>query len=310
MGVLTDQVINQWAQIANPDYWDPGNFIDTKSSFGKFAIKSEILTPSHTVSIAPLSYKVEVDPSVFSDQFTGLLETLSPYSPAFFQGIEIKQLLKLSLKGDKEVAFKTKSTVEYSANEDDESKTMAKIFVSLAVVTSALAAIASEVCAVHKWKDEQKFMWIGHAAFCRLLFAFFNYVVRANIQVELATEVKAAAARKKDEENAAAARALDQAIDAKVDPVRTIAQNAARDAVDAVQSANAAEINVDALTANVTGLGSFVLLHSLQTEARLQALSNSRKFLLKMARKHQDQIRGLRDDAKAAASGKSDGKNP
>lgn len=180
MGQLTEQVIKQWEQLSAPSPFKP----DIKSSYLKTAIKSEILTPSHAVSIAPFSYKVEVDPFVFSDQFIGLPPSVAKIHQALCQSIEIKQLLKLSLKGEKEVTFKTKSTVEYGSNEDDQSKAKTKTFVSLAVASSALVAIAGEILASKKLKDEQKYLWIAHAALSRLLFMVFNWVVRAKITLK------------------------------------------------------------------------------------------------------------------------------
>ena len=130
---------------------------------------------------------------------------------ALCQSIEIKQLLKLSLKGEKEVTFKTKSTVEYGSNEDDQSKAKTKTFVSLAVASSALVAIAGEILASKKLKDEQKYLWIAHAALSRLLFMVFNWVVRAKITLRGPVVIQPPA------DNAAAPDAQDPAVLPAVD---------------------------------------------------------------------------------------------
>lgn len=190
MGELTKQVIQNWAQRPTPSPFEP----DIKSSFLKLAVKSEILTPSHTVSIAPISYKVEVDPLVFSDQFFGLPLAIDEFfelpgsvnriHQSLFQSIEIKQLLKLSFKGEKEVAFKTKSSVEYSSKEDDESKKQARNMVTLTVASSAIFAILGEVYANQKSKEKQKILWLAHAGMTRFLFMVFNGLLRAKIHIE------------------------------------------------------------------------------------------------------------------------------
>ena len=194
MGQLTEQVIKQWEQLSAPSPFKP----DIKSSYLKTAIKSEILTPSHTVSIAPISFKVEVDPLVYLDQLTTIpiwAQRLS--TMGLFQSVEIKATGKLAFKGDKEVAFKSKSNVEYSSNDDDEAKTKSKFFVGFAIVSSVLVAIAGEVLASKKLKTEHKYLWLTHMGLSRILFMIFSLVQKEKIKIELATTVKAAADRKK-----------------------------------------------------------------------------------------------------------------
>lgn len=179
MGELTNQVIQNWAQRLTPSPFEP----DVKSSYLRTAVKSEILTPSHTVSIAPISYKVEVDPFVFFDQFCGIPEVVGRIHQPLFQSVEIKQLLKLSFKGEKEVAFKTKGNIEYGQNDDDDAKDCTKLFVTLAVVSSALCAILGECYASQKLKDKQKLMWYIHASLSRYLFMVFNAACKEKILI-------------------------------------------------------------------------------------------------------------------------------
>jgi|GEM_PF-2551430 len=210
MGELTNQVIEQWAQLSPPAPTPPPPLStdslvnwqavepDIKTSFLKIAIKSDLLSPSHSVSIAPISYKVEADPLVFFDQMTGFTpgtkwEEAARTYQAFFQSIEIKQLFKLAFKGEKEVAFKTKGSIEYSANDDDEYKKTISVLVGIIVALSAIAAIAAEILgAYNKTKDIKKWVWIGHLALSRIVFCVFNFYIRTKILIEAVQAVQGA----------------------------------------------------------------------------------------------------------------------
>ena len=317
MGQLTEQVIKQWEQLSAPSPFKP----DIKSSYLKTAIKSEILTPSHTVSIAPISFKVEVDPLVYLDQLTTIpiwAQRLS--TMGLFQSVEIKATGKLAFKGDKEVAFKSKSNVEYSSNDDDEAKTKSKFFVGFAIVSSVLVAIAGEVLASKKLKTEHKYLWLAHMGLSRLVFMIFSYVQKEKIKIELATTVKDAADRKKLADDAAAllaknaadqaaANAQAAAIAAAVNPVSAAAAAAAATAATAAAAAAAAQASADqkndALTLNIAGLYDAVQGNALAIDQRLQQDSKFVRTLQDMVKQHQIEITELRDNARKAATGES-----
>jgi|LakMenEpi03Aug12_release.lakeMendotaPanAssembly.Ray.scaffolds.fasta_scaffold33585_4 hypothetical protein len=320
MGELTNQVINHWAQIKAPpvpSLFEP----DIKSSYLKTAIKSEILTPSHTVSIAPISFKVEVDPLVYLDQLTTIpiwAQRLS--TMGLLQSVEIKATGKLAFKGDKEVAFKSKSNVEYSSNDDDEAKTKSKFFVGFAIVSSVLVAIAGEVLASKKLKTEHKYLWLTHMGLSRILFMIFSLVQKEKIKIELATTVKAAADQKKTEDDAAAllaknaadqaaANAQAAAILAAVNPISAVAAAAAATADTAAAAAAAAQAtadqNNDALTQNIAKLSDAVQGNAVKIDQRLQQNSKLVSKLQEMVEQHQTEITELRDNARKAATGES-----
>ena len=317
MGQLTEQVIKQWEQLSAPSPFKP----DIKSSYLKTAIKSEILTPSHTVSIAPISFKVEVDPLVYLDQLTTIpiwAQRLS--TMGLFQSVEIKATGKLAFKGDKEVAFKSKSNVEYSSNDDDEAKTKSKFFVGFAIVSSVLVAIAGEVLASKKLKTEHKYLWLTHMGLSRILFMIFSLVQKEKIKIELATTVKAAADRKKNDDDTAAllaknaadqaaANAQAAAIAAAVNPVSAAAAAAAATAATAAAAAAAAQASADqkndALTLTIAGLSDAVQRNALAIDQRLKQDSKFVRTLQDMVRQHQIEITELRDNARKAATGES-----
>ncbi len=317
MGQLTEQVIKQWEQLSAPSPFKP----DIKSSYLKTAIKSEILTPSHTVSIAPISFKVEVDPLVYLDQLTTIpiwAQRLS--TMGLFQSVEIKATGKLAFKGDKEVAFKSKSNVEYSSSDDDEAKTKSKFFVGFAIVSSVLVAIAGEVLASKKLKTEHKYLWLTHMGLSRILFMIFSLVQKEKIKIELATTVKAAADRKKNDDDTAAllaknaadqaaANAQAAAIAAAVNPVSAAAAAAAATAATAAAAAAAAQASADqkndALTLNIAGLSDAVKGNALAIDQRLQQDSKFVRTLQDMVKQHQIEITELRDNARKAATGES-----
>ena len=320
MGELTNQVINHWAQIKAPpvpNLFEP----DIKSSYLKTAIKSEILTPSHTVSIAPISFKVEVDPLVYLDQSSALsILAQSLSTMGLFQSVEIKATGKLAFKGDKEVAFKSKSNVEYSSNDDDEAKTKSKFFVGFAIVSSVLVAIAGEVLASKKLKTEHKYLWLTYMGLSRVVFMIFSYVQKEKIKIELATTVKDAADRKKLADDAAAllaknaadqaaANAQAAAIAAAVNPVSAAAAAAAATAATAAAAAAAAQASADqkndALTLNIAGLSDAVQGNALAIDQRLQQDSKFVRTLQDMVKQHQIEITELRDNARKAATGES-----
>lgn len=320
MAELTNQVIKQWSQIPKPE--TPGQFDpDVKSSYLKTAIKSEILTPSHTVSIAPISFKVEVDPLVYLDQLTTIpiwAQRLS--TMGLFQSVEIKATGKLAFKGDKEVAFKSKSNVEYSSNDDDEAKTKSKFFVGFAIVSSVLVAIAGEVLASKKLKTEHKYLWLTHMGLSRLLFMIFSLVQKEKIKIELAETVKEAAKQKKADEDAAAllaknaadlaaAKAQALAIATAVGPVSLAAANAKAIADTAAIAATTAQDTArqynDALTQTIARLRQVVNKNEQSTSARLQQDSQTMRYLQDMVKQHQIEIKKLREKAIQAATGES-----
>jgi hypothetical protein len=294
-----------------PNLFEP----DIKSSYLKTAIKSEILTPSHTVSIAPISFKVEVDPLVYLDQSSALSMLAQSLSTmGLLQSVEIKATGKLAFKGDKEVAFKSKSDVEYSSNDDDEAKTKSKYFVGFAIGSSVIAAIAGEVFASQKLKAQHKILWLAHMGLSRLVFMIFSYVQKEKIKIELATTVKAAADQKKatEDANAAAAKtAADQAqaaaIAAAVDPVSAAVALAAASAAAAnAAAANAlvtAQQNNDALTRSITSLSDVVTQNKSNTDARLRQNAAYLNALHYMVKKHQLDINRLRGNGTVGASG-------
>ena len=197
MGQLTDQVINDWSKIPAPQTpsWASQFEPDVKTSWGKSAIKSEILTPSHAVSISPSSFKVEVDPLVYLDQWATIRVFAHKLYSGLLQSVDIKATGKLAFKGDKEVAFKSKSNVEYSSNDDDEAKTKSKVFVAITIAASVIVAIAGEILASQKSKTKHKILWWSHAGFSRILFWIFSIIQREKIKIKLAGIVPAAAAR-------------------------------------------------------------------------------------------------------------------
>ena len=318
MGELTNQVINHWAQIKAPpvpNLFEP----DIKSSYLKTAIKSEILTPSHTVSIAPISFKVEVDPLVYLDQSSALsILAQSLSTMGLFQSVEIKATGKLAFKGDKEVAFKSKSNVEYSSNDDDEAKTKSKFFVGFAIVSSVIVAIAGEVLASKKLKTEHKYLWLTYMGLSRVVFMIFSYVQKEKIKIELATTVKDAADRKKLADDAdallaknaadqAAANAQAAAIAAAVNPVSAAVALAAVSAAAANAAAASALVtaqqNNDSLTRSIMSLREVVTQNKSNIDARLRQNTAYLNALHYMVKKHQLDINHLRANGTVGASG-------
>lgn len=321
MAELTNQVIKQWSQIpapATPGQFDP----DVKSSYLKTAIKSEILTPTHTVSIAPISFKVEVDPLVYLAPDSAISVAAHRLSTmGLFQSVDIKATGKLAFKGDKEVAFKSKSNVEYSAKDDkndDNYHKWPQRFVGLAITTSVLVAIAGEILASKKLKDEQKYLWLAHMGLSRLISMIFSLAQKEKIKIELATSVKDAADREKADAAAAAADAAaaakiaaDQAqadaIAAAVNPVGAAAAAAAAAATAAAAAAaaaqNTADQNNDALTRSIERLNAVVNQNQSEIDNRLRIGAGYLVALNAIVQRHHLDISQLRSSGTVSASG-------
>jgi hypothetical protein len=317
MGQLTEQVIKQWSQILAPQTPSPLSLFepDIKTSWGKSAIKSEILTPSHAVSISPISFKVEVDPFVYLDR-NG---TLSHYAQKFFtigltQSVDIKATGKLAFKGDKEVAFKSKSNVEYSSgkekDEQGNGKEWSKILVGVTIATSVIAAIGGEVLASQKLKTQHKILWWSHAGVSRFLSIIFSLIQREKIKIELAETVREA---KAGDDAAAKARAdteRDNAINLALNPVMAALNLAAADAAAradaAAETAQAAQAtanrNNDALTETIKRLSRSVDRNEQEINQRLHPDSGVVRYLHQMVHKHQKDIAQLQQNGTGAAA--------
>jgi|GEM_PF-3941322 len=295
MGQLTDQVINDWSKIPAPQTpsWASQFEPDVKTSWGKSAIKSEILTPSHAVSISPSSFKVEVDPLVYLDQWATIRVFAHKLYSGLLQSVDIKATGKLAFKGDKEVAFKSKSNVEYSSNDDDEAKTKSKVFVAITIAASVIVAIAGEILASQKSKTKHKILWWSHAGFSRILFWIFSIIQREKIKIELAGIVPAAAAR------ADAARADEIELTVIVPGAASQVPAAAR--ADAAAQADANEI--DAVTRTFTKSNAALQSTPIEFDKRLNS-SNAQvhQARLNIAKEHQQYFFQLRKKGIDAAT--------
>ena len=283
MGQLTDQVINDWSKIPAPQTpsWASQFEPDVKTSWGKSAIKSEILTPSHAVSISPSSFKVEVDPLVYLDQWATIRVFAHKLYSGLLQSVDIKATGKLAFKGDKEVAFKSKSNVEYSSNDDDEAKTKSKVFVAITIAASVIVAIAGEILASQKSKTKHKILWWSHAGFSRILFWIFSIIQREKIKIKLAGIVPAAAAR------------ADIELTVIVPGAGARADAAAQAAAAAQPKAN----KIDALTTT------FTKSTPIEFDQRLTLQdSKSHQARLSIAKEHQGVIRQVREKGGLAAA--------
>jgi len=283
MGQLTDQVINDWSKIPAPQTpsWASQFEPDVKTSWGKSAIKSEILTPSHAVSISPSSFKVEVDPLVYLDQWATIRVFAHKLYSGLLQSVDIKATGKLAFKGDKEVAFKSKSNVEYSSNDDDEAKTKSKVFVAITIAASVIVAIAGEILASQKSKTKHKILWWSHAGFSRILFWIFSIIQREKIKIKLAGIVPAAAARADIE-------------------LTVIVPGAAARADAAAQAAAAAQPKANKIDALTT---TFTKSTPIEFDQRLTLQdSKSHQARLSIAKEHQGVIRQVREKGGLAAA--------
>lgn len=320
MGQLTDQVINQWSQRPAPQTPSPPSPLslfepDIKTSWGKSAIKSEILTPSHAVSIAPWSFKVEVDPLAYfegDNAFSALVQRWS--TMGFFQSVDIKATGKLAFKGDKEVAFKSESSVVYSAGDEkgpqQQKLVLSKGLVRVVVISSIVVAIAGEVFASQKLKTVHKILWFSHAGLSRILSWLFSAIQREYIKIELAETVRDAKVRADADAKLRADTERDNAIDVALNSVRdALNLNAAVAAAQADAAAAAAagaqaraDQNYDVLTRTIARLRQDVDFNDRITSLRLRHNSMFAQDLQDMVEKHQEQINELRQNGTGAAA--------
>lgn len=312
MGQLTEQVIKDWSKIPAPQTPSPPSPLslfepDVKTSWGKSAIKSEILTPSHAVSISPWSFKVEVDPLAYfegDNAFSALVQKWS--TVGFFQSVDIKATGKLAFKGDKEVAFKSESSVVYSAG--IENRVLSKWLVRVVVISSILVAIAGEVLAIQKLKTEHKILWYIHAGFSRILSWLFSAIQREYIKIELAETVRDAKVRADADAKLRADTERDNAIDVALNSVRdalnlnaAVAVAMANTAAAAAADAQAKADEIDALTKSISERTA--ALERIEFDERLtQQNSKFEQTMQDMAQKHQKNIEEIQNFATQAVA--------
>ena len=175
----------------------------------------------------------------------------------FFQSVDIKATGKLAFKGDKEVAFKSESSVVYSAG--IENRVLSKWLVRVVVILSIIVAIVGEVLAIQKLKTEHKFLWYGHAGLSRILSWLFSAIQREYIKIELAETVRDAKARADADAKLQADTERDNAIDVALNSVRdalnlnaAVAVAMANTAAEAAAAAQAKANEIDALTKSIS----------------------------------------------------------